>query len=157
HQVAYRSASGARSAAARRRRLEPRAAESPARDDREIDDELVRVIHEEIGRLPERLRSPVVLCDLEGRTHEQAARHLGCPVGTVKSGLWGAGDGLRGRLSGRGLADGPPGLAVAPPIPPALVDATAGAASRFLVARAIAPGSAAILAQGVLQSMLYLR
>ena len=42
-------------------------------------------LHEEIDRLPERYRVPVVLCDLQGVTHERAARHLAWPVGTVKS------------------------------------------------------------------------
>ena len=46
-----------------------------------------RCIHYEIDRLPERHRIPVVLCDLEGRSHEEAARYLRCPVGTVKSRL----------------------------------------------------------------------
>jgi DNA-directed RNA polymerase specialized sigma24 family protein len=41
----------------------------------------------EIERLPDLYRVVVVLRDLEGRTHEQAARHLSCPVGTVKSRL----------------------------------------------------------------------
>ena len=50
--------------------------------------------------------SPVVLCDLEGRTHEQAARHLGWPVGTVKSRLSRGRDRLRDRLIRRGLAPG---------------------------------------------------
>ena len=54
---------------------------------RQPDDGLGGLLHEEIARLPERFRAPVVLCDLEGRTHEQAARHLGWPVGTVKSRL----------------------------------------------------------------------
>ena len=36
--------------------------------------ELRTIIDEEIGRLPERYRRPVVLCYLEGRTHEEAAR-----------------------------------------------------------------------------------
>ena len=66
-------------------------------------DELARVLHEEIDRLPERYRAPVVLCDLEGRTHEQAARHLGWPVGTVKSRLSRGRERLRERLVRRGL------------------------------------------------------
>ncbi len=60
------------------------------------DDDLEKIIHEEIGRLPGRLRVAVVLCDLEGRTHEQAARHLGCAVGTVKSLSPGEGKGCAG-------------------------------------------------------------
>src|SRR5947209_13691536 len=70
HQVAYRTASCARSTAARRRRHERRAARLTSESRAEPGDELGRVLHEEIERLPERYRAPVVLCDLEGRTHE---------------------------------------------------------------------------------------
>ena len=81
HQVAYRTASCARTAAARHRRLERNAAITAQETRPERDFELERLLHEEIDRLPERYRSPIVLCDLEGRTYEQAARHLGWPVG----------------------------------------------------------------------------
>ena len=66
------------------------------------DAELARVIHEEIGLLPERFRSAVVLCYLEGLTHETAAERLGRPVGTVRSRLATARDRLRVRLTRRG-------------------------------------------------------
>ena len=57
------------------------------------DHELTLVIQEEIGRLPEKYRAAVVLCYLEGLTHEMAAEHLGWPVGSVKSRLaWAASD-----------------------------------------------------------------
>ena len=68
------------------------------------DDGLMALLHEEIDRLPERYRVPVVLCDLEGLTHEQAARHLGWPVGTVKSRLTSGRERLRDRLVRRGVA-----------------------------------------------------
>ena len=105
HQVAYRTASCARLGRAvgdgtngvRRPAGGERAHVEPA-------DELEQVLHEEIDRLPERYRAPVVLCDLEGRTHEQAARHLGWPVGTVKSRLTRGRERLRDRLLRRGLA-----------------------------------------------------
>ncbi len=61
-------------------------------------------IHEEVGRLPEAFRKAVVLCDLEGLTHEEAARRLGWPVGTVKSRQARGRERLRGRLIRRGLA-----------------------------------------------------
>jgi RNA polymerase sigma-70 factor (ECF subfamily) len=45
------------------------------------------VIDEELARLPERYRAPLVLCGIRGLTAEAAARELGCPVGTVHSRL----------------------------------------------------------------------
>ena len=87
--MAYRVASRARSSAACRREHEQRGATSPALVSPEQGDrkEIVASLHEEIERLPERCRVLVVLCDLQGLSHEKAARHLGWPVGTVKSRL----------------------------------------------------------------------
>src|SRR5262249_33835898 len=117
-----------------------------------------------IEGLPERYRAPVVLCDLEGCTHEQAARHLGWPVGTVKSRQSRARERLRERLQRRGLAPNAGLLAAAmrPPgteatLPAALVDSTAAAAARSLPTGPLVPGSAAALAQGVLRSMFVAR
>ena len=42
---------------------------------------------EELKRLPDRYRSPIVLCDLEGLTQERAVQLLGWPAGTVRSRL----------------------------------------------------------------------
>ncbi len=161
HQVAYRTASCARSAAARRHRHERRAARSEEAAVRpEPPDELETTLHEEINRLPERYRAPVVLCDLEGCTHDQAARHLGWPVGTVKSRLSRGRERLRGRLLRRGLTPDPGLIAAAlkfdaslASISSALVDSTAGAATRFLTVRSFVPGTATTLAQGVLRTM----
>jgi RNA polymerase sigma factor (sigma-70 family) len=104
HRVAYRVATRARASTARRREHERRVAEMrPIVESCRCDwDDLAAVVHEEIDRLPERYRVPLVLCDLEGRTHEQAARHLGWPVGTIKSRLGRARELLEGRLSRRG-------------------------------------------------------
>src|SRR4029077_9390656 len=66
--------------------------------------DLATILHEELGRLPERYRAVVVLCYLEGQTCEAAARQLGWPVGTVKSRLARGRERLRGRLLRRGLA-----------------------------------------------------
>ena len=68
-----------------------------------MTDDLADILHREIDRLPERHRVVVVLCDLEGRSYEEAARHLGCPVGTVKSRLARARERLREGLSRRGV------------------------------------------------------
>ncbi len=85
HQVAHRTACHAQRAALRRRQHEQNAARLRPERREDVCDDLERLLHDEINRLPERFRAPLVLCDLEGRTHEQAARHLGWPVGTVKS------------------------------------------------------------------------
>ena len=98
HGVALRVANRARWRSARRRHHERRHAEMTATTEADeshsrVPDDVDRVLHEEIGRLPEKYRRPVVLCYLEGLTHDQAADQLGWPVGTV-----------RRRLAGRGTA-----------------------------------------------------
>ncbi len=66
--------------------------------------ETARVIHDELGRLPERLRAPLVLCYFEGLTHDLAARQLECPVGTVRSRLARGRSLLQRRITRRGFA-----------------------------------------------------
>src|SRR5262249_1640499 len=61
------------------------------------------VLDEEIGRLPEKYRAAFVLCHVEGRTNEEAARELCCPVGTVLSRLARARRRLRETLTRRGV------------------------------------------------------
>ena len=53
--------------------------------------ELRPVLHDEVDRLPDKYRLPVILCYLEGKTNEEVARELRWPVGTVKGRLsWGS-------------------------------------------------------------------
>ena len=66
--------------------------------------EIQSVVHDELARLPYRYRAPLVLCELERQTHEEAAAQLGCPVGTIKSRLSRGRERLRERLARRGLA-----------------------------------------------------
>ncbi len=65
--------------------------------------ELLGIIDEEVGRLPEVYRLPVLLCCLEGLSQEEAARRLGWPPGSVKGRLERGRRRLRGRLTRRGL------------------------------------------------------
>src|SRR5262249_58701936 len=67
-------------------------------------EELGRVVHEEVNRLPARYRLVVVLCDLQSESYETAAARLRVPIGTIRSRLWRARERLRGRIARRGLA-----------------------------------------------------
>ena len=99
------------------------------------------VLDEEIARLPEKYRAPVVLCFLEGQTHEEAARQLRWPLGTVKSRLARARARLQGRLTRRGLAPSAGMLGAwsssesSAAVGTALVGSTVKAAMRFAASR----------------------
>jgi RNA polymerase sigma factor (sigma-70 family) len=62
------------------------------------------VLHEEISRLPERLRVLVILSYLEGKADEEIAALLHLPVGSVKRRLSRASDILQSRLMRLGMA-----------------------------------------------------
>ena len=64
------------------------------------------MIGEELDRLPDSYREPVTLCYLQGLTHQEAARRLGWPVGTVKVRLVRARRLLQERLKRRGIGWG---------------------------------------------------
>jgi RNA polymerase sigma factor (sigma-70 family) len=140
--VALRVSARARAAMARRRRHEARAAAMAA--DRSIEQrsplELSAVLHEELGRLPERYRAAVVLCYLEGQTCEAAARQLGWPVGTVKSRLARGRERLLARLIRRGLGpdDALGGRVAQAVMSAALANNTAEAMLRFAAGRSTA-------------------
>jgi RNA polymerase sigma factor (sigma-70 family) len=103
--VATRVAMRARSDSGRRRRFQPLTSELVTLiDDRTAAQrEIGEVIDQEVNRLPPKYRHPIVLCYLEGQTHEEAARQLKWPIGTVKGRLARARDLLQSRLVRRGL------------------------------------------------------
>ncbi len=104
--VAHRTALDARTRRIRRQARHQGISDVPAREVNSAVawSDLRAVLDEEVARLPERFRVPFVLCYLEGRTNEEAARLIGCPKGTVLSRLATARERLRVRLTKRGLA-----------------------------------------------------
>jgi RNA polymerase sigma factor (sigma-70 family) len=163
--VALRVAAKARAAAARRRERERQVDAMPTSepDPGGAGHELRAVLDEEVGRLPEKYRAPVVLCYLEGRTNEEAARLLGWPLGTVFGRLARARDLLRTRLARRGLAVTAAAAAAAlaesaapAAVPGNLIDTTIKAAVLVAVGKAaadVASPSVAALTEGVLRAM----
>ena len=163
--IAYRVAIRAKANAARRRwhesQAEIRASADPG--DEAARRDLEPILDEEIQRLPPKYRLPIILCYLQGKTNEEAARELGCPKGTILSRLARARDRLRIRLTRRGLGlsvgaltAGLSARTASAAVPLPLLDATlrAGlrAAGHATLAGAASP-SAATLAKGALQTM----
>jgi RNA polymerase sigma factor (sigma-70 family) len=161
HGVAYRTALKARTAAARRRLKEMQALRQEAIFDNEDRSEWLPLLDEEVGRLPQKYRLPVVLCDLEGRTRKEAALQLGWPEGTLSGRLSRARVMLARRLTRRGvtlssaaLAAGMAGEACAR-LPLSLVGSTCKAAMEFAAGSAAAsvPAHVAALTEGVVKAM----
>jgi RNA polymerase sigma factor (sigma-70 family) len=166
HGVARRTALEARSAAARRRAKE--AAVVPRMQsacDPPVDscDDVLPALEQELGRLAEKYRIAVVLCDLEGKTRKEAARQLGWAEGTVASRLARGRGILARRLAGRGFAGALVASTLASraapaSVPTSLVNSTVSAAG-FSGAQAVVAGgtptrAVATLTEGVLKSML---
>jgi RNA polymerase sigma factor (sigma-70 family) len=166
--VAYRVARNARASSARRQKHERCC--SGQRPTAETDDrswrEVQEVLYEELHKVAERYRAPLVLCYLEGRTHDEAAQVLGVCKATLKKRLERGRALLRTRLVRRGL--GPAAvlafaswpLATASAMPGAvLVSATVKAASLFAEGPAVAGGlvSANVIAltKGAMTTMFW--
>lgn len=154
--VAYRLARKARGRAARGsghdRREEPGWREGTPLDDVAWG-ELRGLLHEEVHWLPDHYRATLLLCYWQGKTHEEAARQLGCKRHTVKERLERARRLLRGRLTRRGVSLSAAAAA-------ALLTRQSPAASNSLIRRTAAavsaaaktvPGRPALLAQAFLR------
>ena len=123
----------------------------------------IEALHREIERLPARYKTAIVLCDLQGLTHEEAARRLGRRVSTISSQVSRARERLRRRLDRRGLAY--PGGIVAAAIdstkPSVLPNVLVGSTVKNVMSLStgLAAGSVPVsivsLSQGVLRSMLF--
>lgn len=156
--VAYRTALEARTKAVRLRVRERVLSEEPVvAGQHELDRIEIRAILDgEINRLPQRYRSPFVLCCLEGRTNEEAARLLCCPKGTILSRLAWARQRLRQRLTRRGVTLSVASLGTLWATEAAsakLVHATSQSARLFVLGQAGAAPEVISLTKGVLISM----
>ncbi len=165
--VAYRTALHARRRVARRSEREKEAAamSSDAVSDREIESrELRRVLDEELHRLPQKYRAPLVLCYLEGKTNEEAARLLGWPSGSMSYRLARGRELLRGRLQARltGLTGLLPTILLADLLRPALmspllVQATVQAAVAYVGTKmaAVATGLISLSVRELIEATLH--
>ena len=160
--VAYKVAAKARMSALRRRGRETPQADLAVLPDGEhaVEPDLAPLLHEELQRLPDRYRGPVVLCYLQGKTNAEAADQLHWPVGTVKSRLNRARELLHKRLARRGVVLTAGLLAahtLTAPAPAALLEGTFRAALLFAAGDAAVGGAASAgalaLTKGVLQTM----
>lgn len=148
YRVAYRVA--VRAAVRRARTPVPSAADLdrlPATHAAEpgSDPDAVRALLDEVARLPDKYRSPVLLCFFDGLSHADAARRLGWPVGTVAGRIARAKDRLHRRLTRRGVAVPAAGLAAlvsadpAAAVAPSFAGVTARAAVVFAAGRGSVP------------------
>ncbi len=161
--VAHRVAVRARVQAARRRIREMSEVEMIAANPCQGGNEWSPVLHEELKRLPEKYRAPMVLCYLQGKTNQEAADLLAWPVGTVKGRLTRARELLRKRLTRRGvmlssglLATALSQSASSAAVPAVLLDSTVRAAMLVAagpMATAGVSASVAALTKGVVQTM----
>jgi RNA polymerase sigma factor (sigma-70 family) len=159
--VAYRVAVRARARAARRAAREKQEMlTEPAATATETTTDWQHLLHQEVFRLPEKYRLPIVMCYLNGQTNEEAAAALGWPVGTVKGRLSRARELLRVRLARRGVCLVGAALTATlsaarldAAVPPSLVQSALKGAVTGLTA-GISP-HALTLSKGVMQSMFW--
>jgi RNA polymerase sigma factor (sigma-70 family) len=151
HRTAIRVCTKARRAESRRRLREVPLIACATREEsystsRSTSDVLL-ALEEEVERLPERYRTPLLLCYWQGMTQAEAARCLGCSEGSIKARLERGRKHLAKRLTQRGLA---PQAILAAPLAATIVP-------RELLARTVAltlegaavPPAVATLVQGM--------
>lgn len=158
--VAYRTALKAKAKLARRRTREKQVDAMPDVAARPTDtwDDLQPVIDQELAALPDALRLPVLLCDLEGRTQREAAAHLKLPPATLATRLASARRKLAERLSARGITLAGGALAAvltanaAKAVPTALAARASGSALAAVgLGSGVVPANVLELSDGVLR------
>jgi RNA polymerase sigma factor (sigma-70 family) len=168
--VACQTARNARAASAKRAVKERQVAVMPEAATIQHDDhwqDLEPRLDQELSRLPEKYRLPIILCDLQGITRKEAAGRLGWPEGTVSGRLARARTLLAKRLARYGLALSGGSLAgvlsqnvAAACVPTSLLVSTVKAVSFGAVGKAaegVISARVAVLVAGVLKAMLLTR
>ncbi|MGE3804333.1 MAG: sigma-70 family RNA polymerase sigma factor [Gemmataceae bacterium] len=164
YQVAYFVSLRARRRSTRRREQEVQGmipvASDPARNVE--SEELGTLLDDELSKLPEKYRAPLVLCGLQGKTSEEAARELGWPLGSMSRRLSRGRELLRQRLLKLGYTVPAAAAAAFWPqpasaaVPPALAERTIQNGLLLLAGQSVAPlgGGVAPLLQETLRSMM---
>ncbi len=165
--VAYQTALKARSMRAKRRVRESQVSDMPEPMvvPHDLRDALAESLDRELSRLPEKYRIPIVLCELEGKSHREAAEQVGWPIGTVSGRLSRARAMLAKRMAQRGVSLSVGSLTVmlaqdaaSASMPTRLIGSTVQAASLITAGRVVMAGlvSAEVvtLMEGVLKTML---
>ncbi|MFL5340308.1 MAG: sigma-70 family RNA polymerase sigma factor [Gemmataceae bacterium] len=158
--VASRTALKAKAVAARRRERERQVpVMPPAEIISPADVDWLPLLDRELGRLPEKYRVPIVLCDLEGRTRRDVARQLKVPDGTLSNRLASGRRMLARRLARHGVTLSAGALAAAlvadgsAGVPAPLVVAAVRAATADALPDAVS-SAAVTLSEGVIKAML---
>lgn len=152
----------------RRRHMKEREARTVLKNEarEEAWQEVQTMLDAELSRLPDKYRVPIVLCDLEGKTIKEAARHLGWPQGTVATRLTRGRSQLAKQLTKHGLtlSGGVIAAALAQEsalgnLPSALLASTTKAASSFAatghsMAAGVASTKVAALTNGMMKTIL---
>jgi RNA polymerase sigma factor (sigma-70 family) len=167
HGVAYRTALKARAMRAKTQVRERQVAQMPEPEAIQQDTwtDLQPVLDEELSRLPDNYRLPLLLCDLEGKSIKEATQQLGWPQGTLAGRLARARKLLAKRLTQRGVVLSGGALAVvlaekaaSACVPVSLAVSTTKAAVAVTTGQAAAPSlvsaKVAALMEGVMKSMM---
>lgn len=158
--VAYRTASKARAAVARRRLREQQVDDLPSRESTPRESDVLTLLDEELNRLPDKYRTPLMLCELEGRPRGETAQRLGCPLGTLSSRLARGRQMLRQRLIRRGVTLTAAALAAiwaesaSAAVPASLLVGTIRAGLLCTTGLAVVSAPVAALTEGVLKTMM---
>lgn len=164
--VARQTAVKARAMAVKRKAREKQVTNmpEPASVEQDGSDDLLPLLDQELSRLPDKYRTAIVLCDLEGKSYKEAAGQLGCPEGTLAARLTRGRGMLAKRLARHrlGVASGTVAAVLSQSasagVPASVVSSTIKAASLFAAGQAAATGAisaqVAVLTEGVLKTML---